>query len=262
MGGEDPKPASLWQALADPTRRQILDLLRTQPLTTGQLAGHFPSSRFAVMKHLNVLESTGLRVVRRAGRERWNHLNAIPLQLLYDRWVKPYQALWASKLTNLKSRMEEPMTATTEQVELEIAINSPIKKVWKALVDETTFWWPKDFYTNPKTKGFHIDPRLGGKVFEDYGKKSGAIRYEVFAINPPHSLDLQGCMAVPYGPAHTMLHLELETKGDQTILKLSGYTIGNTKGGAKAEGWKQVFEDGLKKYVEAKTQKLRYNRPR
>ena len=214
------------------------------------------------MKHLNVLETTGLVVVRRTGRERWNHLNAIPLQPLYDRWVKPYQALWASKLTKLKSRMEDPMTATIEQVGLEITIDSPIKKVWKALVAETTFWWPKDFYTNPKTKSFHIEPRLGGKVFEDYGKETGAIWYEVFAIDPPHSLDLQGCMAAPYGPAHTMLHLELKTEGAQTILKLSDYTIGKIKGGAKAEGWQQVFEDGLKKSVEATTPKLRYNRPR
>ena len=62
-----------------------------------------------------------------------------------------------------------------------------------------------------------------------------------------------------------MLHLELESKGTQTILKLSDYTVGSTKGcggGANADGWKQVFEDGLKKYVETKTPKLRYNRPR
>ena len=66
--------------------------------------------------------------------------------------------------------MEEPVTATIAPGELEIAINRPIKKVWKALVDETTFWWPKDFYTNPKTKGFQIESRLGEKMFEDYGR--------------------------------------------------------------------------------------------
>ena len=97
------------------------------------------------------------------------------------------------------------------------------------------------------------EPKLGGKVYEDYGEGTGAIWYEVFGINPPHSLDLQGCMAVPYGPAHTMLHLELESKGSQTILKLSDYTIGNAKGGSesKTDGWKQVFADGLKRYVES-----------
>ncbi len=97
---------SVWAALSDPTRREILDLLREKPRTTGELADLFPTTRFAVMKHLNVLESAGLVVVRRHGRERWNHLNVIPLQSLFDRWVKPYQAIWSSRMTNLKSHIE------------------------------------------------------------------------------------------------------------------------------------------------------------
>ncbi len=103
---EDRVLISLWNALADPTRRAILDLLREAPRTTGALADQFPTTRFAVMKHLNVLESAGLVVVRRRGRERWNHLNAVPLQLVYERSVKPYESLWASKLTDLESRIE------------------------------------------------------------------------------------------------------------------------------------------------------------
>src|SRR5450432_1982934 len=148
---EDRMLVSLWNALTDPTRRAILDLLRTAPQTTGALADRFPTTRFAVMKHLAVLESAGLVLVRRRGRERWNHLNAIPLQLLYDRWVKPYQALWASKLTDLKSRIEgedmltETIPSTIEQVELEIEIAASPEQVWKALVEDTTFWWPKSF---------------------------------------------------------------------------------------------------------------------
>ena len=97
---------SVWAALSDPTRREILDFLRERPRTTGELADQFPTTRFAIMKHLKVLESAGLLVIRRQGRERWNHLNVIPLQLLYDRWVKPYQAIWSSRMTNLKSQVE------------------------------------------------------------------------------------------------------------------------------------------------------------
>ena len=96
----------VWTALADPTRRAILDLLRERPRTTGEIADEFPTSRFAVMKHLNVLESAQLIVVRREGRERWNHLNVAPLQALYDRWVKPYHAMWSSRMTKLKSELE------------------------------------------------------------------------------------------------------------------------------------------------------------
>src|SRR4029450_5658564 len=68
--------AAVWKALADPTRRAILDLLAGQALTTGELSGAFPEvSRFAVMKHLGVLETAGLVVVRRRGRGRWKHPN-------------------------------------------------------------------------------------------------------------------------------------------------------------------------------------------
>jgi len=129
---EDRVLISLWNALADPTRRAILDLLREAPCTTGALSDHFPTSRFAVMKHLNVLENAGLVVVRRRGRERWNHLNAVPLQLMYERWLKPYEGLWASKLTNLKSKSEgDTMTSTIEQVELEIEIAASRKRCGK-----------------------------------------------------------------------------------------------------------------------------------
>ncbi len=247
---------SVWSALSDPTRREILDMLRERPHTTGELSDAFPQSRFAVMKHLNVLENAGLILIRREGRERWNHLNAVPLQLLYERWVKPYQAHWASQMTDLKSRIEgetESMkTASLEQVELEIFIKAPIDKVWKSLTEETTFWWSKEFYTSEKTKGFHLEPKLGGKMFEDCGDGNGVIWYEVFAISPPKSLDLRGNLAVPYGPAFSLLHIELEEKNAGTIFRLSDSTIGLIKDEkqVKIDGWKQLFEDGLKPYLE------------
>ncbi|HEU4898462.1 MAG TPA: metalloregulator ArsR/SmtB family transcription factor, partial [Actinomycetota bacterium] len=77
--------AMVWRALADPTRRAILDLLADRARTTGELSEAFPEvSRFAVMKHLGVLETAGLVVVRRRGRERWNHLNGVPLREAYE----------------------------------------------------------------------------------------------------------------------------------------------------------------------------------
>ncbi len=79
----------IWKALADPTRRRILDLLKDQPRTTGDLSNAFSLSRFAVMKHLGILEAAGLVAVRRQGRERWNHLNAIPLRRIYEHYIDP-----------------------------------------------------------------------------------------------------------------------------------------------------------------------------
>jgi len=79
----------VWKALADPTRRRILDLLRDRPRTTGDLCAAFPLTRFAVMKHLSVLKGAGLLTVRREGRERWNHLNAVPLRRMLEHYIGP-----------------------------------------------------------------------------------------------------------------------------------------------------------------------------
>jgi DNA-binding transcriptional ArsR family regulator len=96
----------VWKALSDPHRRRILDLLRDGPKTTGDLVRPFEISRFAVMKHLRVLEQSGLVVVERRGRERFNHLNPVPLQAIYERWMTPYAAMWAMDLMDLKRTVE------------------------------------------------------------------------------------------------------------------------------------------------------------
>ncbi len=97
----------VWRALADPTRRAVLDALAEEPRTTGQLVASFPElCRTAVMKHLDVLERAGLLLVRREGRVRWNHLNPMPIQRLYDRWVHKHVRGVASAASRLKSHVE------------------------------------------------------------------------------------------------------------------------------------------------------------
>lgn len=78
----------VWKALADPTRRRLLDLLKDRPQTTGQLCARFAMSRYGVMKHLGILEEAGLIIVRREGRKRYNYLNAVPIRRIYERWVR------------------------------------------------------------------------------------------------------------------------------------------------------------------------------
>lgn len=108
MTPEDDGEAA-WRALADPTRRRILDLLAERPRTTGELCAQFPDlSRFAVMKHLDVLEETSLVLVRREGRVRWNHFNAIPIQRIYERWIRPKLGGMASALLRLGREAERP----------------------------------------------------------------------------------------------------------------------------------------------------------
>ncbi len=98
----------VFKALADPTRRQILDHLRGQPLTTGDICDLIPElSRCGVMKHLEILVDARLVFVRREGRMRWNYLNPVPIQQIHDRWISPYVAMHARNLLRLKQAVED-----------------------------------------------------------------------------------------------------------------------------------------------------------
>ncbi|HZJ04384.1 MAG TPA: metalloregulator ArsR/SmtB family transcription factor [Nocardioidaceae bacterium] len=99
---------AVFKALADPTRRDLLDGLFAedgQSLTA--LEERVPMTRFGVMKHLKVLEEAGLVVTRKQGREKLHYLNPVPIRLIHDRWVSKYAEPWASALVELKSQLED-----------------------------------------------------------------------------------------------------------------------------------------------------------
>ena len=104
----DPKLDLVFKALANPVRRRICDELKLRPLTTKQLSACFPDlDRTTVMLHLRVLEDAGLVVPVRKGRERFNYLDAMPIQAIQERWIGPYAALAASGLHRLKRELEK-----------------------------------------------------------------------------------------------------------------------------------------------------------
>ena len=97
-----------FKALGHRVRRQILDDLRDQPLTTGTLVAHFPElDRCTVMQHLKVLEEAELVIPVRKGRERWNHLNVSPIQEIHERWIGPHAASATARLAKLKRELEK-----------------------------------------------------------------------------------------------------------------------------------------------------------
>lgn len=97
----------VFKALADPTRRQILDLLRDGPRTTTSIVERFPGlSRFGVMKHLTILKQCELVVTTRHGREVHNALNAVPLRRIQERWIGRFSDLWARTLLDVKDAAE------------------------------------------------------------------------------------------------------------------------------------------------------------
>ena len=98
---------AVFKALADPTRRDLLDALHAEDgQTLTALEERVPMTRFGVMKHLKVLEEAGLVVTRRRGREKLHFLNPVPIRLIHDRWVSKYAEPWAAGLSELKQDIE------------------------------------------------------------------------------------------------------------------------------------------------------------
>ena len=99
----------VFKALADPTRRHLLDrLFERDGRTLTELESELEMTRFGVMKHLRVLEQAGLVTARRRGREKLHYMNPVPIQLIHDRWIDKYTERHVSALSDLKAQLEEP----------------------------------------------------------------------------------------------------------------------------------------------------------
>jgi len=122
---------AVFRALADPTRRSLLDeLFRQDGQTLSALEERLPMTRFGVMKHLKVLEEAGLVVSKKRGREKLHFLNPVPIRLVHDRWVSKYAEPWAAGLSGLKRELEKTM----EKV-FEIYIKTTPERLWHAITD-------------------------------------------------------------------------------------------------------------------------------
>jgi len=123
---------AVFKALADPTRRGLLDaLFKRDGQTLGSLGHRLSMTRFGVMKHLRVLEEAGLVVTKRRGREKLHFLNAVPIRQMHDRWIDKYTEPWTGMLTELKTNLEEE---NMEKV-FEIYIKTTPERLWQAIVD-------------------------------------------------------------------------------------------------------------------------------
>lgn len=256
MTADDTAP--VWRALADPTRRRMLDLLRDGPRTTGELDAAFEVSRFAVMKHLNVLEEAGLVRVRRRGRQRWNHLDPVPIQRVYERWIRPYQAHWASSLLALQRQVEHrPQEEETMDglgsmhVETEITIAGTPAAVWRALTVDTASWWGAP-YQRGEAIDIVLDARLGGRLEERWADGDGAVWGTVTALRREAHLELEGPIGMA-GPVASVVRIDLEPHEDTTVVRLSHEAVGRVDDDTRrsyAAGWEDLLGVRLKALVE------------
>jgi DNA-binding transcriptional ArsR family regulator/uncharacterized protein YndB with AHSA1/START domain len=258
-GGLEEDTGPLWRALADPTRRRILDLLRERPQVTGEIAAQFAISRIAVMRHLEVLAAAGLVTSRKRGRQRWHYLNAVPLQRLHRRWAEPAAAGFASALLRLQDNVEaegrqmEPIRPTVD-VALDIEIAGTPAAVFAALTKDPGGWWGHPFVT-PRATALSLDPRLGGLFVEQWENGGGVIASVTGWAQDEHlRLDGQFHMGVGVGVAT----FDLAGSGAGTLVRFSFRAIGLVDAAVAddmSRGWAELVGTRLKGLVETGTRR-------
>ncbi|HUG95333.1 MAG TPA: SRPBCC domain-containing protein [Pleomorphomonadaceae bacterium] len=234
----------VFRALADPTRRALLDeLFGEDGQSLRSLQGRFSMTRFGVMKHLRLLEEAGLVVTRRRGREKLHFLNPVPIRLIHDRWVSKYAEPWVSALTGLKSELEEnPM----EKI-YEIYIKTTPERLWQAITDP-------DIRTNYQFGTRQVsDYTPGSRVELSHPGADGLLAEgEILEVDPPRRL-VQTMTALWSDEAKaegtSRVTWDIEAVGDSCRLTV---THDQLREGANEElygGWPMILS-GLKTWLE------------
>ena len=232
----------VFKALADPTRRQLLDqLFEKDGQTLKALEKRLPMTRFGVMKHLKLLQQAGLVATRRQGREKLHYLNAVPIRLIHDRWVNKFTAPWVTALSDLKQNLE----GRTMKKVFEIYIKTTPELLWQAITDtdmrrKYTFG---AVVTSDWTPSSHYQAVGGGTpIFEG----------ENLEVDPPRRL-VQSFRALwgedVKGEGTSRVTWEIEPIGDSCLLKV---THDQLREGANTQifgGWPMILS-GLKTLLE------------
>src|SRR3712207_6499205 len=177
---------AVFRALADPTRRLLLDLLfERDGRTLTELESELLMTRFGVMKHLRVLEEAGLITTHKVGREKFHYLNPVPIQLISDRWINKYSAVRASALADLKIVLEGGKGMTTDskpRLVYQIIIQASQERVWEAI---TTPEFTARYYYGSTLK---TDLTVGSPFTYHMANGSPIVEGEVLASEPPNRL--------------------------------------------------------------------------
>lgn len=241
---------ALFKALADPTRRALLDMLReTDGQTLSDLEGRLGMTRFGVMKHLKVLEAAHLVLVRRSGRFKHHYLNAVPLQEVIDRWMDPLvQKPMARMALDLKARLEgKPMTATTAikpDFVLQTFIETSPEKLWEALTTGKIIG--HYHFACSDVQGDFVQ---GGEIVFRTADGATMLTNRVTAIEHGKRIEFEFVpgWAGPDSPASRCVYL-VEPAGGTTCLTVEHYAIPEGQDGVR-EGWAR-YTAGLKTWLE------------
>jgi uncharacterized protein YndB with AHSA1/START domain/DNA-binding transcriptional ArsR family regulator len=232
----------VFKALADPTRRQLLDaLFEADGQSLRALEKRLPMTRFGVMKHLKLLEEAGLVVTRRQGREKLHFLNVVPIRLIHDRWVNKFTAPWAAALSNLKHSLEN---RTMKKV-FEIYIKTTPARLWKAITD--TEMRRKYNFGAVVTSDWTASSRYQGT-----GGDVPIFEGENLQVDPPRRL-VQSFRALwsedVKSEGTSQVTWEIEQVGDSCLLKVTHDQLREDANAQLYGGWPMILS-GLKTLLE------------
>lgn len=247
----------VWKALADPTRRTILDLLRTKDCTVGELSEHFKEemSRIGVMKHLKILEKANLVFDENKGREHWYKLNVLPIEEIYNRWIRSYEKIWASSLINLKNlaeKGEKIMEMKFIEIKLVIDISTGRENVFDLLTNNISDWWGKPYVNSTESTKITLEPRIGGLLYESWGVDGGYKWGEVSSIKQNELLEITGSLSMR-NAIYGNVSFKLEKIGFNTRIELIHKAYGDLSDDINQKytnGWKNLIGIRLKKLAE------------
>jgi uncharacterized protein YndB with AHSA1/START domain/DNA-binding transcriptional ArsR family regulator len=249
----DDSTAPAFRALADPSRRLLLDkLFERDGQTLGELSAHLPGmTRFGVMRHLGVLESAELITTRKDGREKRHFLNPVPIRRIHDRWISKYAAPVIGTMSAIKDHLEAAsMAIPPDEIEhvYSIYINADPERVWRAITDgdET-----EQYYYGTRVKS---DWTVGSRVSYDNSDGTVAADGEVLIFEPTTRLEMTFLArwdpeVEAEGPIRHLWELEPENGAT----KLTVTSRGMKKGSKNAEGFGNgiiFIVSGLKTFVE------------
>jgi len=234
----------VFRALADPTRRSLLDALFKQDgQTLSALERRRSMTRFGVMKHLRVLEEAGLVVTRRRGREKLHFLNPVPIRLVHDRWVSKYAEPWTATLSNLKKGLEEK---TMEKV-FEIYIKTTPERLWEAITNSEmrrkyNFGVGVESDWSPGSRYEALTPMAPGAIWEGENLEVDPPRRLVQSFNALWGEDVkrEGTSRVTW---------EIEPIGDSCRLTITHDQLREGANNQLYGGWPMILS-GLKTWLE------------
>ena len=232
----------VFKALADPTRRSLLDeLFRQDGQSLRALEERLPMTRFGVMKHLKLLEDAGLVVARRRGREKLHFLNPVPIRLVHDRWVSKYAERWVAALSDLKQGLEErPM-----EKNFEIYIKTTPERLWHAITDT-------DMRRKYNFGAIVTSEWTPGSRYQGVGGETTIFEGENLEVDPPRRL-VQSFRAL-WGEdvkreGTSRVTWEISPVGDSCLLKVTHDQLPESANNQLYGGWPMVLS-GLKTLLE------------